>query len=135
MGAVMKERNMDLTIDIANCPESIAFDCAEAYALPGFTQANTMDSFNADSVEDFRQSVHQDRKSMKDKWAPGFEPGGTGKKGFTKITQYMLKHNITRLSTWGAGGPGLKPGVQPPWFFEAINKFLDGESESEIVVV
>merc|ERR1712151_812049 len=51
--AAMQKNNMELTIDIQNCPESIDFDCAAAYALPEFTQANTMDSFNLQSVDDF----------------------------------------------------------------------------------
>jgi hypothetical protein len=130
LGAALAADGRELTIDIGGCPASAAFACAgvaDAGALPGLAQVNTMDAFAASSAADVRAlaAVDGGAGALGARWAPGFEPNNAGPAAFGAMMTALTAPTggARAIATWAVRE--WNSGPQPQWLFDALNVFLD----------
>ena len=129
LGAALVADGRELTIDVGGCPSTDSFECAgvaDAGALPGLAQVNTMDSFSADSAAAIEAlaAVDAGPKALGSRWAPGFEPNNAGPAAFAAMMKALTGPSGARaLATWAVNE--WNTGPQPAWLFDALDTFLD----------
>lgn len=87
------------------------------------SQVNTMSTFGAHGLQDIKQAAAVNQPTLREKWAPGFEPNNMGPGVFSDVTQWMVHNNVTTMATWQVHESNV--GDQPEWLFDVIGAFLD----------
>lgn len=124
LGTRMEQNNFSLTIDATGGCDSI--DCTNYFRTIGLTQVNTMDTFNIQSLNDFKGMVQNDLPFLQNRWAPGFEPGNFNDNTGTlhkAILTYAIQSNVSSIATWAIHEYNV--GNQPDYLFENVNMFLN----------